>query len=94
MTDSPIRIVIPMDVIGDEIPSPVEAYRIADTRAADDFASFAELLSQVEAGRAAAQRADWHVDMPDAALTALAARSVYPRRSLWRRIVTWIGGAR
>lgn len=69
MTDSPIRIVIPIDVLDDdEVPA--------------------------AAGLVTAQRADWHVDMPDVDLTALAARSVHPRRSLWHRIVTRIGGAR
>lgn len=70
MTSPRIRIVIPMDVIGDEI------------------------LSQVEAGRAVAQRAEIHVGLSDQALAELAARSVYPRRPLWRRIITRIGGAR
>jgi hypothetical protein len=70
MKSSPIRIVIPMDVIGDEILSPVEA------------------------DRAAAQRAEIHVGLSDQALAALAVRSVYPRRPLWRRIIARIGGAR
>jgi hypothetical protein len=69
VTEASIRLVIPVDVIGDELPP-------------------------AEDSRAVAQRADWHVDMPDATVTALAARAVYPRRSLWRRLVTRIGGAR
>ena len=67
--------------------------RIVDTRAAADFASFAE-YELVVAASTVAQRADWHVDLSDTVLTALAVRSVYPRRSLWRRLVTRIGGAR
>lgn len=71
MTDSPTRIVIPIDVIDDdEIPSPVEA------------------------ALAIAQRGEIHVGLSDQALTELAARSVYPRRPLWRRIITRSGGAR
>lgn len=48
----------------------------------------------VEAGRATAQRAEIHVGLSDQALSELAARSVYPRRPLWRRIIARIGGAR
>jgi hypothetical protein len=70
MTSSPIRIVVPLDVIGDELPAVVEA------------------------GRAVAQRAEIHVGLSDLALTTLAVRAMYPRRPLWRRIITRIGGAR
>jgi hypothetical protein len=64
---SPIRIVVPIDVLDDEVP---------------------------ELRRAFAQRTEWHFGLSDATLTALAARAVYPRRPLWRRIITRIGGAR
>ena len=48
----------------------------------------------MSADRATAQRAEIHVGLSDAALTALALRAVYPRRTLWRRIIARIGGAR
>lgn len=70
MTSSPVRIVVPIDVIGDEV------------------------LALAVADRAAAQRAEIHVGLPDMDLLLLAVRSVHPRRPLWRRIVARIGGAR
>ena len=41
--------------------------------------------------RAIAQRAELHISLPDAELTALAGRAVYPRRSVWRRIANRLG---
>lgn len=65
---SPICIVVPIDVLDDEVPATT--------------------------GRAIDQRAEIHVGLSDAALTALAVRAVYPRQPLWRRIIARFGGAR
>lgn len=47
-----------------------------------------------ESRRATAQRAEIHVGLSDESLITLAARAVYPRPSLWRRIIARIGCAR
>lgn len=50
--------------------------------------------AQTEASRAVDQRGEIHVGLSDEALTTLAVRAVYPRPSLWRRIIARIGCAR
>lgn len=51
-------------------------------------------MSAIHTDRAIAQRAEIYVGLSDEALATRASRAVYPRRSLWRRIITRIGGAR
>lgn len=107
MTSSPIRIVVPIDVIGDEAPSLAEVpgpiVVDVDPVTGRDYAE--EAWQRAEAERegleelaaeasAMAQRTEIHVGLSDVALEALAVRAVYPRRPLWRRIITRIGGAR